>query len=386
MSSSVAERVHQLSPVIDRRADEIEKLHAIPSDIMAELTEAGCFRMLVPRSYGGEELTLAESLSIIEELAASDASTGWSVMIACSNLMVLALLPRATFDSIYRNGPDVICGGSHAPKGDAIPTRDGYIVSGQWPFASGCQHSDLLAVHAAVHQNGRRQLMQNGMPVMRLAVFPSAELEVVDTWDTLGLRGTASHDIRADQVYCPEEWTCQLFGAVPTIEGPVFSLPPIAPLALFIASVAIGIASGVLQDLVAVAEGGKRPAYGSQPVAKSALFQTGLGELDASLRAARALVLDEARRAWQQALSGKSFSLLDRARMRSASSFAVPAALKVAHGAFRLAGSSALHSDSPMQRRLRDIQTLAQHTGVGPEFFTIAGAILAGEETDTMRI
>jgi alkylation response protein AidB-like acyl-CoA dehydrogenase len=378
--------VRGLGPSISRRADEIEKLRGIPSDIVADLTAAGCFRMLVPRRYGGEELTLAESLDVIEELSRTDASTGWSVMIACSNLIVLGLLPSATFESIYAAGPDVISGGSHAPKGNAVPVEGGYLISGQWPFASGYQHCAWLVVHAAVLRNGERQLMGNGMPLMRLAVLPAAEVDMVDTWHALGLRGTASHDIRVSDVFCPDERTCQLFGATPTITAPVFAIPPIAPLALFIAAVAIGVGQGAIDDLVAVVAGGKRPAYGSRRIAESPLFQARLGEADAGLRAARALVYDEARRAWRKALVAQPFSLLDRARMRTASSYAVAAAAQVADTAYRLAGSSSLYDGSPLQRRLRDMHTITQHAGVGPDFYPLAGALLVDEEIDPMRI
>ncbi len=100
MSSSVFDHVRELLPEVSRRADEIEKLRTLPDDLVTDLTAAGCFRMLVPRRYGGEELTLAQSLELIENLSRADASTGWVVMIACSNLMVLGLLPATTFESV----------------------------------------------------------------------------------------------------------------------------------------------------------------------------------------------------------------------------------------------------------------------------------------------
>lgn len=386
MSSTVFDRVRELLPEVSRRADEIEELRTLPDDLVADITTAGCFRMLVPRRYGGEELTLAQSLELIEDLSRADASTGWVVTIACSNLMILGLLPAATFESVYTAGPDVILGGSHAPKGTAVPVDGGYRISGQWPFASGCEHSVWLVGHAVVLREGDRHFMDNGMPLMRLAMMPASEVEVVDTWHTVGLRGTGSHDIRVDDVFCPEERTCQLFGAEPTITAPIFSIPPIAPLALFIATVAVGVAQGAIDDLVAVVASGKRPAYGARRVAESPLFQARLGEADAELRAARALIHDEARNAWSKALAGQEFSLLDRARMRTASSHTVTVATTVADTAYRLAGSSSLYDGSVLQRRMRDIHTITQHAGVGPDFFPLAGALLVGEEIDPMRI
>lgn len=385
-SSKVFGAVRELLPAVRERADEVERLRTLPSDLVVDLTSAGCFRMLVPRGYGGEELTLAQSLGLIEDLSHADASTGWVVMIACSNLMVLGLLPSTTFESVYAAGPDVILAGSHAPKGAAVPVAGGYRVTGQWPFASGCEHADWLVGHAPVMPDGERRLTADGRPVLRLAMLPAADVEIVDTWRTMGLRGTGSHDIRFDDVFCPEERTCQLFGAEPTIEAPIFSIPPIAPLALFIAAVAVGTAQGAIDDLVAVVTSGKQPAYGGRRIAESPLFQARLGEADAQLRAARALIHDEARTAWSKALTGHTFTLLDRARMRTASSQAVTAATTVADTAYRLAGSSSLYDGSLLQRRMRDIHAITQHAGVGADFFPLAGALMVGQEIDSMRI
>jgi alkylation response protein AidB-like acyl-CoA dehydrogenase len=386
VTSTVLDRVRELTPGIAARAQEIEDGRGLPPDLVAELTSAGCFRMLVPRRYGGEELDIAACLDVIEELSAADASTGWSVMIACSNLIVFGLFDAATVDAVYAAGPDVVSAGSHAPKGTARSVDGGYVLSGQWPFASGCRHSDWLFVHAAVRRDDEPHLMANGMPVMRLAVLPSAEVEIVDTWNALGLRGTGSHDVLVKNVFCPTERTCELFGGWSTLPDTVFRVPPVAPLALFIAAVAVGAGRAAMDDVVAVATGGKRPAYGSRRVAESPLFLTRLGEADAQLRAARALLHEEARQAWHKAAGRGEFSLLDRARMRSASTFAVRAAAEATEAAFRLAGSGALYDGSPLQRRFRDVTTVAQHAGVGPEFFPIAGALLAGEPVDTMRI
>ncbi len=385
MRTSVVDAIRQLAPTIEERATDIERGGTIPRDLLAQLRQAGCFRMMVPRFYGGLEMSLAETLEVIEVLSSLDASTGWCVMIAASNVLVLGLLPHATFEAIYDNGPDVICGGSHAPRGDAVPESGGYSISGQWPFASGSHHCDIFAVQAKVRHGGEYQLMDNGRPQMRLAICPSSALAIVETWDTLGLRGTASHDLRADSVFFADDWTCQLFGATSSISAPAFKLPSVAPLALFIAAVALGTATALLNDLCSISSKGRISAYGFEKVARSSLFQNSIGELDANLGAARALVYDHANRAWTKALSGESFSLIERARMRTASSYAVPVAVHVAGEAFRLAGSSALQNAS-VQRRLRDVQTLAQHAGVGTEFFKIAGAILLGEHTDVFRI
>ncbi len=260
MTTTTLERVRELAPAMARRSAEIEEARRVPPDLLQDLVRAGCFRMLVPKRYGGDELTIAGALEVVEELARADGSTGWTVLIGATTALIFSLLPRSTFESIYADGPDVIEGGALAPKGRAIPLDGGFRVSGQWPFASGCQHCSWLVGRAVVLADGQPQLQANGMPVMRMAVFPAVEVEIVDTWHVSGLRGAGSHDICVDDTFCPEERTGALFGATPTIEATAFTIPPVTQLGLHLGAVAVGIAQAAIDYVVTLAVGGKRPA------------------------------------------------------------------------------------------------------------------------------
>src|SRR5215469_10859136 len=111
--------VRDLVPSIRARSAEIESERRLPLDLLDQLTAAGCFRMLTPRSHGGFEIDLPTSMEVIETIAAADGATGWTVMIGSESPMLLALLPRHRFDQIYAEGPDVIIGGGFAPRGQA---------------------------------------------------------------------------------------------------------------------------------------------------------------------------------------------------------------------------------------------------------------------------
>src|SRR5262249_14688538 len=168
-----------------------------------ELKAAGLFRMLVPRSHGGDEIGLLPSMEVLEALAVADGSTGWTTMIGAESPQLLSLLPRATYDAIYRDGPDVTVGGSFAPVGEARG-EGGYRVSGRWPFASGCQRWDLLFVNAVIVENGEPRIGNDG-PVARAMLMRAEQVEIEDTWNVLGLRGTGSHHVAVDDVYVPAE-------------------------------------------------------------------------------------------------------------------------------------------------------------------------------------
>src|SRR5918995_7434868 len=130
--------VRELAPVIETRAEGIEEGRRLPTDLVDALTDAGCFRMLVPRSHGGAELDLPAQMRVIEELARADGSVGWTVMIGGIGPVVLGKLPRSTFDAFYAAGPDVIVGGAFNPTGTATPVDGGFRATGRWSFASGC--------------------------------------------------------------------------------------------------------------------------------------------------------------------------------------------------------------------------------------------------------
>lgn len=133
-------KAQDLAPSITRRSAEIEAGRELPTDLLNDLISAGFFRMGVPRSHGGLEIDLPNTLAIFETLAQADGSTAWNVMIASEIALLLTRLPRARFDALYADGPDVITAGSIAPRGEFKLVPDGYEVNGRWSFASGCRH------------------------------------------------------------------------------------------------------------------------------------------------------------------------------------------------------------------------------------------------------
>ena len=201
--------------------------------------------MLVPRSHGGSGLDLMSAMRVYEELSRADASVGWTVMIGSSAWCDLARLPRATFDALYADGPDVIVAGAFNPSGVAVPVDEGYRVSGRWAFASGCQHCHWLYGNC-VEDNA-------GTPQMRTVLFSPAEITIQDTWSVSGLCGTGSHHFVADNVLVRAEHTFLTLSHEACLDEPLVRIPTPAVIALEIASVAIGIAQGALEDILALA-------------------------------------------------------------------------------------------------------------------------------------
>jgi alkylation response protein AidB-like acyl-CoA dehydrogenase len=372
-TTAVLDAVHRLAPEITARAGEIETARRLPPDLVADLTTAGCFRALVPRSHGGAELDLPAAGRLFSELAKADGSVAWTVMIGASAPFMLVRLPRESFDDIYAGGPDVIMAGAFNPTGTATPVDGGFRVTGQWAFASGCQHAHWFIAHCLV-DDGRQ-------PPIRMMVLPAGEVEIKDTWSAAGLCGTGSHDFVVNDVFVPDERTFSVVVGEPCLDGPRWRIPELSASTLMIAHVAVGIAEGVLAEVTALATQ-KTRFTDAAPLAAKPLFQYRLGEADTRLRAARALLHAEAAAAWTTASADVPFSVEQRARIRSATTWVARAAASVVDTAYGVSGAGSLYSTSPLQRRLRDIHALNQHVALKDDVLTMAGAVLAGEEID----
>jgi indole-3-acetate monooxygenase len=372
----VLEGVGALAPAIAARAAEIEAGRRIPPDLLGDVIRTGVFRILRPRSLGGAGADLLAALRAYEALAQADASVGWTVMIGSASWCDLASLPRASFDELFADRPDAITAGVFSPSGSIDATDDGYRVSGRWGFASGCEHADWIYGNCV-------EAVVDGVPQLRIAVFPPDQVVIEDTWAVSGLRGTGSHHFHVDAATVPPERTLDPLADPPCIDIPIVRIPMPALAALAIASVALGCAQGALDDIMSLA-GTKVPLLASGRLAASATFQHALASADTELRAARALIYDAAETAWATATAAGTFTLEGRARIRAAAAWAADRAAAVVGAAHRLGGGSVIYAANPLQRRFRDINTLTQHFLVRPDTLTTAGAILADQEVEIL--
>jgi alkylation response protein AidB-like acyl-CoA dehydrogenase len=171
-------------------------------------------------------------------------------------------------------------------------------------------------------------------------------------------------------------------GGRPTLGGAAFRTRPLDQGGLYIAAVAVGVARGALDELAALAAGGKRPAFSRQRLAESPVFQDRVGAAHLELESARALLYAQAEKAWAAAVAGEELTLFERATLRATAAQVTASSARVVDAAYTLAGGSAVFDSCPLQRRLRDVHTATQHVHAGRYYFGIVGALIAGEAID----
>lgn len=368
-----------------RLAADSERERRLPDELVAEMVEAGVFRLVVPKAAGGLEEHPAVLVEVVEEIARGDGAAGWCAAIGATSGLLAAYLPEATAAEIY-GPPRVISGGVFAPRGRAIATEGGYRVTGRWPFASGCTHCDWLMGGCVVERDGEVEKLPSGMPDVRLVVAPAAEVQIHDTWNVMGLRGTGSHDIEMSDLLIPAERTASMISERPTAKGPLYAFPQFGLLAIAIGAVGLGIARGALDDVLAMA-GARKPTGSSRTMAERPTVQAELATSEARLRAARALLHDSIGQAWDSALERGEVPVEQRASLRMAATHAATTGAEVTGSAYKLGGGTAVYeSKTALPRRFRDANVATQHMLVAPATNELAGRILLGLETDTAQL
>ena len=370
--------VRKLVPMIVDRADEIERNRAMPRELIEGLRSAGVFRMYVPRSHGGDEFNTIDAIEVIEELSRADGSVGWIATIGASSPGVLCRWPPETYDEIYRHGPDVIHAGSLLPRGHAVVTDGGFRFSGQWPFASGCEHADFITFNAFVVDPSNAP-PEGQMPSSRAALVPADQVKVLDTWHVSGLRGTGSHDIAVEDLFVPDEWTASILAPPPIIRHPLDTLPLLGRLGLELAACAVGIGQGAIDDVINIAQSKRLMGGLLGRVAEDPVFQYKLGRLELDLRTARILLQHIARLDSEFATRGAPPSQGELLQRRTLLSRIAELTAAVVDGAYAACGTTGLYTSSPLQRRLRDVRALTQHIIFAYNAYTPAGALLLGE-------
>src|SRR5207249_6925283 len=342
--SSPLDAARALGPEIRAAAGRIEHDRRLPLDLVRALTDAGVFRMCVPRSCAGGEADPATMVRVLETIARADGSAGWSAMIGATSGVASAYLPLDAACEIY-GPPDAISGGAFAPQGRAIPVTGGYRVTGRWAFASGCEHCTWLMGGCVVTDDAPAR----GLPASRLMLFPAPTARIIDTWTVAGLRGTGSHDIAVDDAFVPAAHSFSLVSDRPLHEGPLYAFPVFGLLALGIASVALGIARAAIDELVRLA-GTKTPTGSRRLLAERPIVQAELAQAEAILAAARAFVFDTVGEAWERACGEGAIDLRQRARLRLAATHAAISAARAVDLMYNAGGGSVVYATSPLQR------------------------------------
>jgi alkylation response protein AidB-like acyl-CoA dehydrogenase len=352
-------RARDLSPGLRARAARADTERRVPQQTIEELHDAGLFGILRPRALGGEELGIAALVEVTAELAAACGSTGWVYGVLAGHGWLLNLFPIEAQQEILAD-PRTLTGTVFRLNGCATRVDGGYrIVDGAGRFCSGIDHASWVIVGIAVTG-------EQGPPELRFFVVPRKDIEVVDDWFSVGMRGTGSRSIRIADAFVPEHRSVALDalsrGESPGAavhRAPLYRTPfqLVAPFSI------VGAPLGIARGAVDVYTQGLEPWLAGlteiELAAKSTTFAR-VAQAAAEIDAAYSLIVADATRIDALTDPG-ALSPLDRARIPRDWAYAAQTARDAVARLFAAAGGSATYDESEMQRVWRDVNAAAQH-------------------------
>lgn len=372
-AAELVARARALAPSLRQRAVATEQAGRVADETVRDFEAAELCRIWIPKRFGGFEMDLETGLETCWEAAKGCASSAWCLSVWQQHSWIVAHLPEQA--QIETLGADVNfhIGSVLSPRGKAKKVEGGYILSGRWPFASGCDHGWWIMLGATVVDDAGKEIPIDGSVYgkaksnARLLLLPMKDVANQGDWKAAGLAGTGSHSIVVKDVFVPEHRTLSIpdtvNGEAPGREihaSPLFRVPYYAFLVTSLASPAPGIAEGALEALVAGAE---KRVLAPMNLLQSKMVRTDrqIGDAASKIFASRQLFLANARRIMECGRTSAAMSVQERADCRNNVALAVDLAYQAMETIFFAAGGSSLAIDNPIQRAMRDLHAVKAH-------------------------
>ncbi len=402
VSNAIIDRQKEISktPMLDRIAsfkeslakagDEAQQLRHLPEWASNEMADIGLYRYALPPELGGENLRAREQIEIIEAVSAIDGSVGWCVQISSEiNALVIRQMKLELAHEIFDDWGALVCSG-HGPANGPNPGRkakrenDGWRLNYQGSFASGCHNATWNFLMGDMCKDE-----DTGEIVDASFMIPAGEFEIIDTWDTSGMRGSGSQDVRMTDCFVPPERLLpgRSLASSELWDNPTYRNPTHAVYNK--AAVALGVCQGAMNNFIGLAMG-KVPWGMSTSLKNQPQVHYRVGEAQAKLMSARAFVLDS-----QERLEEHLGPLpKDGGRLYPEWDYFWPAMLACAHAAQscrevvgvinNTAATTGCRMDSPLERQLRDAQQAANHALISYRHYENVGQTLLGHEPSAM--
>ena len=359
-------RARDLAPRLSERVPETERLRHLPAANVADLLENGLYGLMTPKRFGGSELGSETMIDVTIELAAACPSTGWVHMLWTAHMWLLAMFPAETQEEVWSN-PNTLASSIVNSVGDVVPVDGGFRWTGRGFFSSGVDHCNWLTAAVPIKREGAE-----GPPERRWLLIPRDDIEIIDDWYTVGLKGTGSKTIVVNDVFVPERRTVSNVdieeGIAPGSQlhaHPMYSAISAANFTAAMAAPALGAARGFLRAYEERLRS-KSSAIDDGVTVNMARFANAVAQVDA----VHAVTLHNARRyACQPA---RSVSSAERARCRRDQAFTAQSARKAVNTLYEECGGTGLFDSSDFQRLWRDVNAAAAHHGLTADWIAVA--------------
>jgi resorcinol 4-hydroxylase (FADH2) len=357
------ERARVIAALARERARETEANRRVGDDIVERMRQADLLRVMRPRAYDGLEHGFDVFTQLVAIIGSGCGSTGWVYGLLASHQWLVACFSAQAQEEVWRDR-NALTTGTYAPVGQAVAVDGGYRLSGSGSFCSGCDNAQWQLLGGLIPQ-------PEGPPKPGFFLLRTTECRIDDNWHTMGLAGTGSKTIVADNVLVPA-YRALAFAelsdaSAPGMRGnpnPLYRQSFLAVLPIAIVAPVLGMAEGALADFLGMAKVRTTRgavAGGNRRMAELTTVQLRVAEASACIDAARLLMFRDLAEAFDTVARGEPISIDVRLRNRRDQAFCVRLLVQAIDLLFLAAGGQGLFLDHPLQRAWRDAHAASSH-------------------------
>ena len=372
----------EVARACDARADEIDQLRRLPTDLAQQLIATGVMKVWVPPLYGGSGGSVMDLVDAVERVSYFNGSAGWCTMIGASTALNAGYLERRFGEEIF--GPATYCGGGFAaPMGVATLVEGGLRVTGRWAWGSGTSHCTTIGGGVRVVDSaGEPATLTNGARGC-FAFFDLDDVELLDTWFTSGMRGSGSTDYQVENAFVPEgRWITLDSTPAPVDDNPLYRFSAFGALAMGVSAVMLGLGRRAVDELVEL--GAKRSPGSKRTLAERGVVQAELAKADAAVQSSAAFVSSVVAKCYESARNGP-IDDEHKALLRLAAADATARCAGAIDLCYHATGGAGVYQNNPLERIFRDAHVATQHAMVAAKMFEPLGRMRFGLPTSTSQ-
>ncbi len=354
---NLIDRARELARDAEACAETTERERRVPEPLMAKMWDSQLLQIAQPAQWGGLQRNINELYQVIYEVARGCGSAGWTYCVLAGHAGLIAMFPPEAQAEVWGKNPQSAASSAVAPTLRAKPVDGGFMVEGDAPFSSGCDHADWCIA-------GGMALGEDNTPAPWMFLLPKESYSIIDDWFTVGLTGTGSKTLHVESVFVPNH------RALPGSDGLFNGTAPFG-----LQAAMVGSARGGVDSFINTIRN-KPGKFGAPPPAQSDLHQSAiglsLGEITFAWEMLDKVTEESASYEYQQ-LPVPHDQVI---RNRSAAATISRLALSSVERLFELSGGNGVYQNR-LSRALRDVRTAANHVALNPNNASISAGQMA---------
>ena len=314
------------------------------------------FNMYLPPKYGGLGLGLPEAVKLIEKLAWVNGSIGWAVTLGSGANMFMGYLSEAAIAEFFNN-PKVCVAGNGSNTGTATKVDGGYIINGNWKYATGSLHATAFTANCVIVEDngeGRISTGESGS-----FIFKRDEVTVSRDWNGIGMKATSTNSFAVHHLFVPEERKFSIDPVAATLPDLLFQFPFLQ----FSEATLVANISGMVMHYTEECRRSfeERIIHKTLPLEQSSEMLELLGRTMTCIEKSRDLFHQTLASVWEHGKDTKQWDSKLLTRLSITSKRMVRELLQMVDGLHPYTGMEGADQRSDLNRIWRDIHTASQH-------------------------